>query len=152
MAVAADPASLASAAFPERLIAAWADPSLNLLQTSPSMIWVAGKTMVGDLAALRHVIGRWLAPFLFPLKALVAVKKRHVEAVYGALASMTVRRSCAADTTSAFSRTSRRHSHGRCVRAPVLTRASPAYHRPSQVHYLYSIGDPLDVSSKPDAS
>ena len=38
----------------------------------------------GDLAALRHVIGRWLAPFLFPLKALVAVKKRHFEAVYGA--------------------------------------------------------------------
>ncbi len=41
----------------------------------------SGKTMIGELAALRHVLGRKRALFLLPLKALVADKRRHFEAI-----------------------------------------------------------------------
>ena len=39
--------------------------------------------MIGELAALRHTLRRKRALFLLPLKALVADKRRHFEAVYG---------------------------------------------------------------------
>jgi hypothetical protein len=40
----------------------------------------SGKTMLGELAALRHVLERRRALFLLPLKALIAGKKGHFEA------------------------------------------------------------------------
>jgi helicase len=43
----------------------------------------SGKTMIGELAALKGVAERKRALFLLPLKALVADKRRHFEAVYG---------------------------------------------------------------------
>lgn len=99
VAVTADIASLANAGFPLALIDAWAGaiPSLNTLQVSAindfgllngehlvvSAPTSSGKTMVGELAALRNVLDRKRALFLLPLKALVADKKRHFESVYG---------------------------------------------------------------------
>jgi len=90
--------SLAHAGFPEDLVSAWAGaiPSLNALQLSAineyglldgahvvvSAPTSSGKTMVGELAALRNVLDRKRALFLLPLKALVADKKRHFDAVY----------------------------------------------------------------------
>lgn len=106
VAVTADIASLANAGFPEALINAWAGaiPSLNALQVSAinefgvlngehlvvSAPTSSGKTMVGELAALRHVLDRKRALFLLPLKALVADKKRHFEAVYGPFGVRTI--------------------------------------------------------------
>ncbi len=91
-------ASLAHAGFPEDLISAWAGaiPSLNSLQLSAinefgllsgdhlavSAPTSSGKTMIGELAALRNVLDRKRALFLLPLKALVADKRRHFDAVY----------------------------------------------------------------------
>jgi helicase len=104
--VTTDLASLASVGFPEPLIEGWAGaiPSLNLLQTSAindfdvlvgnhlvvSAPTSSGKTMVGELAALRHVMERRRALFLLPLKALVADKKRHFDAVYGPFGVRTI--------------------------------------------------------------
>jgi len=104
--VTADLASLSSAGFPEALIAAWAGaiPSLNVLQLAAindfnvldgqhlivSAPTSSGKTMVGELAALRNVIDRKRALFLLPLKALVADKKQHFKAVYGPFGVRTV--------------------------------------------------------------
>ena len=95
-----------SAGFPESLVAAWAGsiPALNPLQIAAindfnvlngehlvvSAPTSSGKTMVGELAALRNVIDRKRCLFLLPLKALVADKKRHFEAVYGAFGVRTV--------------------------------------------------------------
>ncbi|MDG9697865.1 DEAD/DEAH box helicase, partial [Streptomyces sp. DH17] len=50
----------------------------------------SGKTMVGELAALRNVLDRKRALFLLPLKALVADKRRHFESVYGGFGVRTV--------------------------------------------------------------
>jgi replicative superfamily II helicase len=50
----------------------------------------SGKTMIGELAALRHMLGRKRALFLLPLKALVADKRRYFEAVYGPFGVRTI--------------------------------------------------------------
>lgn len=91
--------SLVAAGFPTALIAQWAQsiPRLNALQISAindygvlagehlvvSAPTSSGKTMVGELAALKTVLARRRAIFLLPLKALVADKRRHFETVYG---------------------------------------------------------------------
>lgn len=99
-------ASLANAGFPEGLIQAWAGaiPSLNALQVSAinefgvldgdhlvvSAPTSSGKTMIGELAALRSVLDRRRALFLLPLKALVADKRRHFQALYGPFGIRTI--------------------------------------------------------------
>lgn len=104
--VTSDLASLSSAGFPDALVTAWAGaiPSLNALQISAitdfgvldgenlvvSAPTSSGKTMVGELAALRNVLDRKRALFLLPLKALVADKRRHFESVYGGFGVRTV--------------------------------------------------------------
>ena len=98
--------SLASVGFPQTLIQAWAGaiPTLNALQVEAindfgildgkhlvvSAPTSSGKTMVGELAALRSVLARRRALFLLPLKALVADKRRQFEAVYGPFGVRTV--------------------------------------------------------------
>ncbi|KRQ93041.1 DEAD/DEAH box helicase [Bradyrhizobium valentinum] len=104
--VTSDLSSLATAGFPNTLISAWAGaiPSLNALQIaaindfgvldSENLVVSAptssGKTMVGELAALRSVLDRKRALFLLPLKALVADKRRYFANVYGAFGVRTV--------------------------------------------------------------
>jgi helicase len=104
--VTTDLASLKAAGFPDSLIDAWAGaiPALNDLQVAAvndfnalrgdhlvvSAPTSSGKTMVGELAALRNVLDRKRALFLLPLKALVADKRRHFDAVYGAFGVRTV--------------------------------------------------------------
>ena len=105
-AVTSDLASLQAAGFPQQLVEAWAKaiPSLNPLQISAindygvlngdhlvvSAPTSSGKTMVGELAALRAVLDRRRAIFLLPLKALVADKRRHFNSVYGSFGIRTV--------------------------------------------------------------
>jgi replicative superfamily II helicase len=105
-AVTSDLTSLEAAGFPQQLVEAWAEaiPSLNPLQISAineygvlqgehlvvSAPTSSGKTMVGELAALRAVLDRRRAIFLLPLKALVADKRRHFNAVYGSFGIRTV--------------------------------------------------------------
>lgn len=95
----ADLSSLAPFGFPTAVISAWAGaiPTLNQLQldainefgvlAGEHLVVVAptssGKTMIGELAALKGVVDHKRAIFLLPLKALVADKRRHFEAVYG---------------------------------------------------------------------
>ena len=90
----------------DALIEAWAGsiPSLNQLQldaineygvlSGEHLVAVAptssGKTLIGELAALKAVTHRQRALFLLPLKALVADKRRHFEAVYGAYGLRTI--------------------------------------------------------------
>jgi helicase len=85
----ADVSSLAAFGFQPTLIAAWASaiPTLNALQldainefgvlTREHLVVVAptssGKTMIGELAALKGVMERKRALFLLPLKALIEV-------------------------------------------------------------------------------
>jgi replicative superfamily II helicase len=104
--ISSDLASLTGAGFPDGLITAWAGaiPALNALQIAAindfgvldgenlvvSAPTSSGKTMVGELAALRSVIDRRRALFLLPLKALVADKRRYFENVYGAFGIRTV--------------------------------------------------------------
>ncbi len=99
--VTANIVSLGAHGFPAEAISAWgqAIPSLNALQVEAineygilqgkhllvSAPTSSGKTMVGELAALRQVMDRKRAIFLLPLKALVADKRRHFEKVYGGL-------------------------------------------------------------------
>lgn len=100
-------ASLGAFGFPPELLAAWgrAIPALNQLQLDAindngvlaggHLVVVAptssGKTMVGELAALKSVVlDRQRALFLLPLKALVADKRRHFQAVYGPFGLRTV--------------------------------------------------------------
>ena len=106
VAVTADLASLQDAGFPQGLIDAWSNaiPSLNSLQIAAvndygvlngdhlvvSAPTSSGKTMVGELAALRNVLDRRRAIFLLPLKALVADKRRHFSSVYGPFGIRTV--------------------------------------------------------------
>ncbi|WP_455271604.1 DEAD/DEAH box helicase [Rhizobium herbae] len=98
-AVTSDIQSLATHGFPEEIVTAWgqAIPSLNALQVEAineygilqgkhllvSAPTSSGKTMIGELAAIRQVLDRKRAIFLLPLKALVADKRRHFEKVYG---------------------------------------------------------------------
>lgn len=98
--------SLAAFGFPEQLIAAWAGtvPSLNALQLAAinafgvldgqnlvvSAPTSSGKTMIGELAALRSVVARKRALFLLPLKALVNDKGRQFELVYKAFGVRTI--------------------------------------------------------------
>ena len=101
-----DVGSLAVAGFPDALIKAWSAsiPSLNDLQVSAindfgilegkhlvvSAPTSSGKTMVGELAALKHVMERRRAIFLLPLKALVADKRRQFQSTYGDFGIRTI--------------------------------------------------------------
>jgi helicase len=94
----ADIASLQAHGFPPELLASWAGsiPSLNQLQLDAinqfgvlqgehlvvSAPTSSGKTMVGELAALRGVLERKRACFLLPLKALVNDKHRQFTRTY----------------------------------------------------------------------
>lgn len=98
--------TLADVGFPPALIDAWAGaiPSLNALQLEAINEYgildgqhlvvcaptSSGKTMIGELAALKGVLNRRRALFLLPLKALVADKRRHFEQVYGSFGVRTV--------------------------------------------------------------
>ncbi len=91
--------SLAAHGFASEVLNAWGQalPSLNSLQVEAineygilqgkhlvvSAPTSSGKTMIGELAALRQVMDRKRAIFLLPLKALVADKRRQFEKVYG---------------------------------------------------------------------
>jgi replicative superfamily II helicase len=102
----AEVASLAAFGYPSDVLEAWAHtiPALNQLQldaindfgvlAGQHLVVVAptssGKTMIGELSAMKGVMERKRALFLLPLKALVADKKRHFEAVYGAAGLRTV--------------------------------------------------------------
>ena len=105
-AITSDIGSLAGAGFPAGLVRAWAGaiPSLNDLQLAAinefgvldgnhlvvSAPTSSGKTMVGELAALRNVVGGKKALFLLPLKALVSDKRRHFKTVYDPYGIRTV--------------------------------------------------------------
>ncbi|MCM2501989.1 DEAD/DEAH box helicase, partial [Neorhizobium galegae] len=94
--------SLATHGFPAEILTAWAQsiPSLNSLQVEAineygilqgkdllvSAPTSSGKTMIGELAALRQVMDRKRAIFLLPLKALVADKRRQFEKIYSRFA------------------------------------------------------------------
>lgn len=94
----ADVMSLAAHGFPPALLSAWAGSirSLNALQLDAinqfgvlegehlvvSAPTSSGKTMVGELAALRGVLERRRACFLLPLKALVNDKHRQFSRLY----------------------------------------------------------------------
>jgi helicase len=98
--------SLEAVGFPADLIDAWAGaiPSLNPLQIAAindfgvldgnhlvvSAPTSSGKTMVGELAALRNILERKRALFLLPLKALVADKRRHFQKVFGPFGIRTI--------------------------------------------------------------
>ena len=98
--------SLGAFGFPPTLLEAWAGaiPNLNQLQIDAinefgilngehlvvSAPTSSGKTMIGELAALKCVLNRKRALFLLPLKALVADKYRHFENVYGSFGVQTL--------------------------------------------------------------
>lgn len=102
-----DIASLASYGFPPALLAAWgaAIPSLNQLQRDAindfgllngehlvvSAPTSSGKTMIGELAALKGCLERKRALFLLPLKALVNDKYGQFTETYGAFGLRTIR-------------------------------------------------------------
>lgn len=102
----AEIASLASFGFPEPVIAAWAAdiPRLNQLQLDAindfgilrgehmvaSAPTSSGKTMLGELAAIRGALDRRRALFLMPLKALVNDKLRQFRRVYGGFGIRTI--------------------------------------------------------------
>ena len=102
----ADTASLSAFNFPPALVGAWAQsiPSLNALQLAAineyglldgehltiSAPTSSGKTMIGELAALKGLLERRRALFLLPLKALVNDKHRHFTGVYGPLGIRTI--------------------------------------------------------------
>jgi helicase len=96
--VTADVQSLQTYGFPPELLSAWAAsiPKLNQLQIDAvneygvlrgehlvvSAPTSSGKTMVGELAALRGILERKRALFLLPLKALVNDKHRQFTRTY----------------------------------------------------------------------
>ncbi len=104
--VTSDISSLAPYGFPEEILAAWAGaiPCLNPLQIdainefgmldgAPLVVSAptsSGKTMVGELAALRTVLDRRRALFLLPLKALVADKQHQFERLYNPFGVRTI--------------------------------------------------------------
>ena len=105
--VSTDVMSLAAHGFPPALLKAWAGsiPGLNQLQLDAinefgllqgnhlvvSAPTSSGKTMVGELAALRGVLDRKRALFLLPLKALVNDKHKHFTKLYGDFGIRVVR-------------------------------------------------------------
>ena len=105
--VTADIASLQTYGFPPELLHAWASsiPALNQLQIDAindfgllrgdhlvvSAPTSSGKTMLGELAALRGAIERKRAFFLLPLKALVNDKHRHFTQTYQAFGLRVIR-------------------------------------------------------------
>lgn len=105
--VSAEVSSLAAHGFPEQLLEAWrADvPSLNdlqlkaindygllnaehLLVTAPTS---SGKTLIGELAALKGALRGQRALFLLPLKALVNDKHQEFTRKYGSFGLRTIR-------------------------------------------------------------
>jgi replicative superfamily II helicase len=102
-----DVRSLAAFGFPDDLLKAWAAhiPSLNDLQLAAindfhvlrgehllvSAPTSSGKTMVGELAALKGAIERNRTLFLLPLRALVNDKYHHFRRTYGAFGLRTIR-------------------------------------------------------------
>ncbi len=106
-AVTSDIQSLASYGFPQELLQAWAGsiPSLNQLQIDAinefnlldgehlivSAPTSSGKTMIGELAALKGVLDRKRALFLLPLKALVNDKHQYFNRTYGSFGLRTIR-------------------------------------------------------------
>jgi helicase len=102
----AEVASLGSFGFPQAVIEAWAGeiPRLNQLQLDAinecgilrgehlvaSAPTSSGKTMLGELAAVRGALDRRRALFLLPLKALVNDKLRQFRRVYGPFGIRTV--------------------------------------------------------------
>lgn len=102
-----DIGSLKSYGFPDELLAAWsvAIPSLNALQTDAinsfgllesnhlmvSAPTSSGKTLIGELAALKNAIQRRRALFLLPLKALVNDKYRYFQRTYQGFGIKTIR-------------------------------------------------------------
>jgi len=103
----ANVASLAAWGFPSQVLDAWggAVPSLNPLQLDAinefgvldgehivvSAPTSSGKTMVGELAALKGVLQHRRAIFLLPLKALVNDKHQEFERKYGGFGLRTIR-------------------------------------------------------------
>lgn len=102
-----DLTSLSAFGFPDALIQAWAGtiPALNDLQITAineyrllqdenivvSAPTSSGKTMIGELAALKGAIERKRAFFLLPLKALVNDKHKYFGKVYGQFGLRTIR-------------------------------------------------------------
>jgi replicative superfamily II helicase len=102
-----DIGSLQACGFPPSVLAAWAGsiPSLNQLQLDAinqfnvlegehlvvSAPTSSGKTMIGELAALKGVLERKRAFFLLPLKALVNDKHQQFTRTYGAFGLRTIR-------------------------------------------------------------
>src|SRR5207302_1210373 len=100
--------------FPPALLDAWAAaiPGFNALQLDAinefgildgehlvvSAPTSSGKTMIGELAALRAALDRRRTFFLFPLKAIVNDKFRHFNAIYGPFGIRTIR--ATGDSTS----------------------------------------------------
>ena len=98
--------SLAAFGFPDAVLKAWGAeiPGLNQLQLGAinefgilngehlvvSAPTSSGKTMLGELAAVRGALARRRALFLFPLKALVGDKLRHFQRVYGPFGIRTI--------------------------------------------------------------
>jgi helicase len=98
--------SLIGYGFPVQILNAWSGsiPSLNALQIDAinnfhvldgdhlivSAPTSSGKTMIGELAALKGVMERRRAIFLFPLKALVNDKHRQFNSVYGPFGLRTI--------------------------------------------------------------
>ena len=105
--VTGDVAGLQAYGFPPGLLDAWRGSitSLNALQVDAinnfglldgnhlvvSAPTSSGKTIIGELAALRGVLDRQRALFLFPLKALVNDKHRYFTRVYGPFGIRTIR-------------------------------------------------------------
>jgi len=99
--------SLESYGFPQPLLDAWAGsiPSLNQLQIDAindfkllegdhlvvSAPTSSGKTMIGELAALKGVLDRKRSFFLLPLKALVNDKFRYFNRTYGSFGLRVIR-------------------------------------------------------------
>jgi replicative superfamily II helicase len=112
--VAAEIQSLEPYGFPPALLNAWAAaiPGFNQLQLDAinefgildgehlvvSAPTSSGKTMIGELAALRAALDRRRTFFLFPLKAIVNDKYRHFNAIYGPFGIRTIR--ATGDSTS----------------------------------------------------
>src|SRR5258708_5902887 len=98
--------SLAAFGFPQAVIDAWAGdiPRLNQLQLDAindygvlrgehlvaSAPTSSGKTMLGELAAIRGALDRRRALFLMPLKALVNDKLRQFQRAYGPFGIRTI--------------------------------------------------------------
>lgn len=102
----ADIASLAAFGFPGEVLAAWAGdiPNLNQLQLQAineygvlrgdrivaSAPTSSGKTMIGELAAIKGALNGRRTLFLLPLKALVNDKLLQFQRVYGPFGIRTV--------------------------------------------------------------